>query len=287
MLKSKFGELVEEYTEKEIDGDVWAILQAVDHKLKPIIFKKEKLKLYLKNHTFQEALEIYKNGRNTELRIFNELNVYVDGFKVKNEKILTKDCCIRIGNHLIYNFMFLSSSVSTYSESHKPQKKLGEGAFASVFSIYSLRAERVTAIKILKINKLSSECYRNSLSLFQNEYSIQHQLKNINIIKIFDFNKINATYYIEFELCPGGSLMERKMKQGEMKESSLKVIFYQVFSALTYLHGKNVIHRDIKPDNILLMTNEDVCCVKLGDFGLACLDHNKQSMDSKFGTFFY
>lgn len=75
--------------------------------------------------------------------------------------------------------------------------------------------------------------------------------------------------YLVFEYCAGGEVYDVVMKEGNMNEKQAAAIFYQLFLALNYLHGKKVCHRDIKADNCLFLLTDSNSPIKLIDFGLA------------------
>jgi len=81
------------------------------------------------------------------------------------------------------------------------------------------------------------------------------------------------------ELCTGGELLDKIIKQGYIREDEAKIYMKNIFSAINYCHKLNISHRDLKPDNFLLKSNDPNAEVKVVDFGLS-----KEINDNKFAT---
>lgn len=85
--------------------------------------------------------------------------------------------------------------------------------------------------------------------------------------------------YIITELLLGGELLEAVVEKGSYSEADAKQCFKQVLEGLRYLHSQNIVHRDIKLDNLLLVSPKDISQIKIADFGLA-----KQAGMGQFAT---
>ena len=86
---------------------------------------------------------------------------------------------------------------------------------------------------------------------------------------------------------PGGDLFDWIKRKGRLSESEAKYLFYQVLIAFKYLHERNISHRDVKPDNLLLMKEEDYPHLLLTDFGLARTTGHRSMMKTFCGTMHY
>lgn len=157
------------------------------------------------------------------------------------------------------------------------QKRLGQGGFASVYSAIDLHLQRSVAIKVLR-ERIDNQVSREA---FLREAQAIAQLKHPHIVQVLAFDVENDTPFLVMDLAPGGSL---RFSSGILLPIA-KIIPYvqQVASALDYAHGKKLIHRDVKPENMLFGPGGDVL---LGDFGLAQLAQtsNRQVTGDGAGT---
>lgn len=99
-----------------------------------------------------------------------------------------------------------------------------------------------------------------------NEIKVLSILKHKNIVTFFNNYEYNSKLFIEMEYCSGGNLADFLSSLSKpMKEMEILIIFEQIVSAISYIHDRNIVHRDLKTENIF-MTNEKV--FKIGDFGI-------------------
>ena len=98
------------------------------------------------------------------------------------------------------------------------------------------------------------------------EAAILSECDHPNIVKLYETQKVGKSLSLVMELCSGGTLRSRMPYK---EESRIAQIIYQVCSAITYLHQKNIVHRDIELDNILFETPADDSDIKIIDFGCA------------------
>ncbi|CAD8069597.1 unnamed protein product [Paramecium sonneborni] len=131
-------------------------------------------------------------------------------------------------------------------------EKIGEGSFGQVFK--GLYKGEIVAIKSMQDAQLQ-------------ETSIMESLKHKNIIKFYKYFRQGNNQYLVMEYAGGGSLSDY-MKQN-LDEETISSIMKSIFEAIEYLHSKQIIHRDIKPDNILILNGKDLSSIKIADFGLS------------------
>lgn len=150
------------------------------------------------------------------------------------------------------------------------QQVLGKGAFATVFSCYDKLRHSYNALKVTDLKNFHQE----QKAILCNEYNLVKSFDCPNILKVLEVEEINGYYIQIMELCEGGTLddyMKRRNKLNKpLTEEEVKGIMNQVFRAVDYCHSKfGILHRDIKPDNLLLKSYNSLHCIKLADFGLS------------------
>lgn len=146
---------------------------------------------------------------------------------------------------------------------------LGEGGMAEVYLAFDGRLECNVAIKFIRINRLSSDANSISLKRFEREAKAVASLSHPNIIKVMDYGEYEETPYLVMEHVTGGSLKKRMGKPMPCDEA-VKIIT-PIARALAYAHNHNIIHRDVKPSNILINEFDEPLLI---DFGIAKLIDN-------------
>ncbi len=142
-------------------------------------------------------------------------------------------------------------------------KKIASGGMADVYLGEDLKLRRKVAIKILSSNYSND---KNFVARFKSEAQILARLSHPNIVQIYDWGKYNSSYFICIEYIEGDSLREIIEKKGPLPHEIATNYAIQISSALYLAHKNNLIHRDIKPQNILITPEGKV---KVTDFGIA------------------
>ncbi|CAA7267217.1 unnamed protein product [Cyclocybe aegerita] len=143
-------------------------------------------------------------------------------------------------------------------------KFIGAGAFGSVYLALNLDNGTFMAVKEIKFQELSGS--PNLYSQVKDELSIMEMLHHPNVVEYYGIEVHRAKIYIFEEYCQGGSLAAL-LEHGRIEdEGIIQVYTMQLLEGISYLHSRGVVHRDIKPDNILL-DHEGV--IKYVDFGAA------------------
>ena len=162
---------------------------------------------------------------------------------------------------------------------------LGKGAFALVYQIATTYSGEYYAAKELDKKRFMKNHQLDTR--IENEMNIMQELRHDNIVQYNDFVETDTHLYIIMEFVPGGDLQGYMQSHGTLPEDPAKDMTRQILDALKYLHQKNITHRDIKPDNILLCS-EDPFIVKLTDFGLSKVVKNSETFLKTFcGTLLY
>ena len=137
--------------------------------------------------------------------------------------------------------------------------EIGNGSFGVVYKVASKSAGIERAMKVISKEYISKELNANQVA---NEISILRVLDHPNILKIFEFFEDEDNFYIVTEYCDQGDL-GKKIGDQILPEFVVKYFMRQVFESIAYLHSKNIIHGDIKRENILLYSKKDVQKVHL------------------------
>jgi predicted Ser/Thr protein kinase len=159
-------------------------------------------------------------------------------------------------------------------------EQLGSGGMATVFKAYHANLDRYVAIKVLHPAFKQDP---NFLSRFQREARIVAKLQHPAIVPVYDFNEHNGQPYLVMRFIEGETLKARLTK-GDLSLPEVVRVLHPVGEALQYAHGQGVLHRDVKPSNILLTPDGQVF---LADFGLARIaqaGESTLSQDALVGT---
>ncbi len=145
------------------------------------------------------------------------------------------------------------------------RERIGQGGTATVYRAYQPSVSRDVALKIIPLG-VEAENYTNFQQRFTQEAELIAGLEHIHILPVYDYGVTAREAYLAMRLLPGGSLRDL-LVNGEPLELNRAVdLFGQISKGLAYAHSKGVIHRDIKPGNIML---DDAGNALLTDFGLA------------------
>jgi serine/threonine-protein kinase len=150
---------------------------------------------------------------------------------------------------------------------YRLEKKIGEGGFAKVYLATDIELERPVAVKVLEQSWANDPEF---LGRFRKEARAIAALDHPNILLIHDFGVANGVPYLVMPYISGGTFAQR-MRQTRLTLDEIAFYLEQIGSALDYAHQQGVIHRDIKPTNMLLKPNGQLV---LTDFGLAKLISN-------------
>ena len=146
---------------------------------------------------------------------------------------------------------------------YKLEKELGRGGMGVVYLAHDTQLDRPVALKFLGDFIDHSDEFRQR---FTREARTAARIAHPNIISIYDINSSRGKAYIAMEYVEGGSLYRYIRTKGKLSPRETANIFVQVCSALAAIHEAGIVHRDIKPDNILIAKGG---LVKITDFGLA------------------
>uniref|UniRef100_A0A8C5ECE1 MAP/microtubule affinity-regulating kinase 3 n=1 Tax=Gouania willdenowi TaxID=441366 RepID=A0A8C5ECE1_GOUWI len=153
-------------------------------------------------------------------------------------------------------------------------KTIGKGNFAKVKLARHILTGREVAIKIIDKTQLNP----TSLQKLFREVRIMKGLNHPNIVQLFEVIETDKTLYLIMEYASGGEVFDYLVSHGRMKEVEARAKFRQIVSAVHYCHTKNIVHRDLKAENLLLDADANI---KIADFGFS----NEFTLGNKLDTF--
>jgi calcium-dependent protein kinase len=177
-------------------------------------------------------------------------------------------------------FGMLSVSESSVHKDYKFVRSLGNGAFGQVRLVEDLSTHALRACKSVDLRNL----LQNDLELLTNEVNVLKQLDHPHIIKIFEVYRDISHMHIITELCTGGDLLGRIVKQGRLTENIAAQYMSEIVSAVKYCHENSVVHRDLKPENIMFEDNSTDARLKIIDFGTSKIVRESEKMSTLQGT---
>ncbi|XP_018335068.1 serine/threonine-protein kinase GL21140 [Agrilus planipennis] len=143
---------------------------------------------------------------------------------------------------------------------------IGDGNFAVVRQCFNKETNKIYALKIID----KSKC-RGKEDMIDNEVKIMKKLNHPNIMSLISDEDTKTMLYLICEFVDGGDLFDAITEQQKFSEDQAALMIQHLASALAYLHNLNIVHRDVKPENLLVRKEKGkIELLKLGDFGLAC-----------------
>jgi serine/threonine protein kinase len=160
-------------------------------------------------------------------------------------------------------------------------KLIGRGGFADVYLGEHVRLGNQYAIKVLQA-RLETE----DVEAFQQEARTIGRLAHPNIVRVYDFAVQDGTPFLAMDYAPNGTLRQRYGKGARVPLEAMRVYVRQVADALNYAHEQRVVHRDVKPENMLIGPLDDIL---LSDFGIAVVSQSSryQTANEMVGTVGY
>ena len=161
------------------------------------------------------------------------------------------------------------------------QQQIGEGGMAIVYKAFCHRLSRFVAIKIMRDEMARDEEFRRRF--LSESYAIA-MLSHPNIVSVYDVSRSDDVEYIVMELVDGITMRQYMEKRGKIKWKETLHFAKQIAKALSHAHERGIVHRDIKPQNLMLLRDGTV---KVADFGIAALENEMQDSNQAIGSIHY
>ena len=164
---------------------------------------------------------------------------------------------------------------TTLDDRYEIQEIIGSGGMAVVYKATDNRLHRSVAVKILRDELAADEEFRRR---FQTEAQAVAMLSHPNIVSVYDVSHSESVEYIVMELIEGVTLMQYMQKKGALGWKEALHFSVQISKALEHAHSKGIVHRDIKPQNIMIIRDGSI---KVADFGIAALESTQEQRSSQ------
>ena len=237
------------------------------------IFDKNKYKNNENNKENIEKIEKIKELKNNLLNNDSKTTINNNNDKI-NENINDN---IQNQNNYLNESIQLSNYIKKYYKEHKEYPKtnlnfykygriIGQGSFGKVNIGLNVLTGRIVAIKSFDKNKLGSKSQNMKKILY--ESNLMKKLNHPNITKILEMFEDEKFFLIIMEYINGGNLFSFVKKRRKLSEKTAKFLFRQIILGIQHMHSKNIVHRDIKLENILIDLNNNI---KICDFGISLI----------------
>jgi serine/threonine-protein kinase len=166
-------------------------------------------------------------------------------------------------------------------ERYEVKEKIGQGGFGAVYRVFDRNMEVDKALKVIPEVIVSD---KEAMFDLQKEAKTMISLNHANIVRVYDFHQSGSIKYIDMEYVDGKTLTEVKLDypNKQVPEAKVKELAVKIADGLAYAHSKGIIHKDIKPQNVMLTKDGDV---KIMDFGLifgAGVEFGKITVDARY-----
>lgn len=162
---------------------------------------------------------------------------------------------------------------------------IGSGLVGEIRLCRQFSTSKVFAVKV--VSKASLPVDFAKKRAIENQVKIIQKVNHPGILGFSDFFEDSCSYYLVMDYISGGDLYCKLEKQGKFSEKAAAKVMMQVFSALAYMHSNNIVHRDLKLENVLIEEHEGQMLVKLIDFDTATTLKKGEKIKGKSGTIYY
>ena len=251
--------------------------------------------------------ETEKNSKNSKNKIKNiSLDDFIDNnanaennnnemvLSQYNPTVSSRSSVSYDANYYMKESLKLSCYISKYYNKYKKYpntslqfykygRLIGQGAFGKVNLGLNTLTGRIVAVK--SFNKNNSELTGENMKKIKYETDLMKKLNHPNITKILEMFEDEKYFLIIMEYINGGNLFSFVKKRRKLSEKTAKFLFRQIILGIKYIHEQNIVHRDIKLENLLIDLNNNV---KICDFGIGRkITSKKQLLHDQCGTLMY
>jgi serine/threonine protein kinase len=152
-----------------------------------------------------------------------------------------------------------------FHEGYTVGAEIGDGAFAKVYKCTRKADGAEFAAKVIALKGLTP---KEELQIIQEAENLR-KLKHPNIVELVDFFKEDESFYLVTDLMNGGELCDKLLENVYYEEDDAREVVRQLAATIAYCHSQRIVHRDIKPQNLILVNNESMTDFKLVDFGFS------------------
>ena len=266
--------------------------QTNNNKIKTPIQKKNNIQKYKRKEGRKSTLDSIKFNSKRKSEFEEELRQSINSIHERKNSLggssassflSDSESCISISNRL-----FIDEINDSPSKKYEILSKLGSGSFGNVYLAKNKYTDEKVALKQIK----KSTANLLSDGEIKDEIEILKTLDHPDIVRIIESFNTKNSYILITEYCEGGELFDQVKNQ--LSETQIAVIFRQLLSGLAYLHSNNIVHRDLKLENILIheiekskTTGEDLFNIKIIDFGTARIFDKNRKPQSIVGSSYY
>jgi serine/threonine-protein kinase len=191
---------------------------------------------------------------------------YVNGDKIREPHKLEPGDLIKVGETL-FTFQSEDASATTLSGQriggYRIVERLGRGGMGTVYKAEQVDLQRMVALKVISEEHTKDMDF---IELFIHEARAAAKLNHPNVVQVYDVKRHTDTYYFSMEYVSGGSVQDILNRQKRVPVDQTVQMILDAAKGLDYAHKKGIVHRDVKPDNLMI---SETGMVKIGDMGLA------------------
>lgn len=181
--------------------------------------------------------------------------------------------------------MMVSHRKNPIEVTYEVLEVIGKGGYGEVKKVKHKELDVVRALKVIKKSRYKSP---QELKMIKNEINIMKVVDHPNIVKLYEFFEDDENFYIIQEFCSGGQLFEAILKKKTFSENEAADIMTQLLSAIAHCHQRKIVHRDVKPENLLIdkmdHVDQEKLIVKVIDFGISTHITPDQKLTLSIGT---